>query len=462
MERRSTLPSRTSPDHRRGSSAARHPLCHVAIVGAGFSGTMVAVHLLAAGFEVTLIDRSGRFAEGLAYGTTEPVHRLNVRASAMSAFSDDADHFVNWLGRRGVDDGESYAPRLEYRAYIQDILGAARGQIRRLTDVAVAMTEDGLLLGSGERLAADAVIVAAGNLPPEPLRLLAAASIPTVDDPWNVQGRAVLAELAAESGDILVIGTGLTMVDTVLSLDARGFAGRVVALSRRGLVPRPHAPVVPVAIGAPDRHSLRHLLRWARSAGRNADWRAVVDSVRPFTAAIWREWTDAERARFLRHLRPWWEVHRHRIAPEVVRRLDVLKADGRLVVRAGRIVDVEADRVGVRFRGAFATERLNVAGIVNCTGPQGDLRKSRDPFLCDLLSTCGASTDEHGLGLNVDAELRVLSDANVPPLYAIGPMTRGTFWETVAVPDIRGQAQTLAATIAGDFAFARPLSRSVI
>lgn len=435
---------------------------HVAVVGAGFSGTMVAVHLLVEGFRVTLVDRSGCFAEGLAYGTTERIHRLNVRASAMSAFADNPSHFVSWLGSRGTQDGTTFAPRQDYRTYLQDVLNAAGGQLRRLADEAVAVTEDGLLLRSGERLAADAVVVAAGNLPPEPLRMLAEATIPTVDDPWSAQGRIVLAELAAQSGDILVIGTGLTMVDTVLSLDAHGFGGRIVALSRRGLVPRPHAPPAPVSVGMPDRRNLRQLVRWVRSTSRDADWRAVVDSLRPVTATIWQGWSDAERARFLRHARPWWDVHRHRIAPDVSQRLDALITGRRLVVRAGRIIEIEGDRVAVRFRGAPATERLDVAGIVNCTGPQGDLRKSRDPFLGDLLSRNIAATDAHGLGLNVDADLRIVSDANVPPLYATGPMTRGALWETVAVPDIRGQAQRLAHVIASDIAAsARPLARSV-
>lgn len=427
---------------------------HVAIVGAGFSGTMTAVHLLAQGFRVTLIDRSGRFGEGLAYGTARPEHLLNVRASSMSAFPDRPDHFARWLEARGEGNAASFAPRQVYRAYLHEILDMAGKRLERVTDEAVAL-EDGVRLSSGNRTAADAVVIAAGNLPPEPIRMLSASSLPVVNDPWGVLGRAMLAELAGQSGDILVLGTGLTMVDTVLSLDARGFAGRTIALSRRGLVPRPHAPAVAAAFGKPEYRSPRDLVNWVKRQARTADWRTVVDSLRPMTSAVWQGWTREERGRFLRHLRPWWDVHRHRIAPDVSQRLDTLVADGRLVVRAGSIFEVDGGGVIVRWRGRDETERLTVAGIVNCTGPQGDLWRSGDPLIRQLLDAGIATSDAFGLGLDVDVDLRVAgSGKSALPLYAIGPMTRGAFWETVAVPDIREQAQRLAGIIADDLELA--------
>lgn len=428
-------------------------LPHVAIVGAGFSGTITAVHLLARGVRVTLIDRSGRFAEGLAYGTAEPIHLLNVRACAMSAFPDQPDHFALWLESRGVGTATSFAPRQVYRAYLHEILDKAGERLARVTGDVVTI-DAGVGFASGGRLSADAVVVAAGNLPPEPIRSLAATSLPVVHDPWSADGRAALATLAGQGGDILVMGTGLTMVDTVLSLDALGFAGRTIALSRRGLVPRAHAHTAAIAAvsGTPEQRGPRDLVPWVRRRARTADWREVVDSLRPLTAAIWQGWTRGEQARFLRHLRPWWDVHRHRIAPEIARKLDALVVGGRLVTRAGRIVEVNDEAVHVRWRGHAGSERLTVAGIVNCTGPQGDLRRSGDALIRHLLSRGLATTDAQGLGLDVDADLRVIpgrGDTTLP-LYAIGPMTRGTFWETVAVPDIGGQAQRLAGVIAED------------
>lgn len=424
---------------------------HVAIIGAGFSGTMTAVHLLDRGVRVTLVDRSGRFGEGLAYGTARPEHLLNVRASSMSAFPDRPEHFARWLETRGHGSDASFAPRRLYRTYLHELLDAAGDRIERVTGEAVAL-DDGVLLASGARIAADAVVIAAGNLPPEPIRMLEATPLPMVNDPWSAEGRAALAELAGQSGDVLIVGTGLTMIDTVLSLDALGYTGRMIALSRRGLVPRAHAAVAPVEIVAPEHLSPGGLVRWIRQRARGADWRVVVDSLRPITAAIWRGWTRDERGRFLRHLRPWWDVHRHRIAPEVSTKIEALIADARLIVRAGRIVEVSDKEVSIRRRGREGVERLPVAGIVNCTGPQGDLRRTGDALIRDLLARGMATTDAQGIGLAVDQNLHVVPRGPGPafPIYAIGPMTRGTFWETVAVPDIRAQAKHLAAVIVDD------------
>lgn len=422
---------------------------HVAVIGGGFSGTMAAVHLLARGCRVTLIERSGRFAEGLAYGTREPVHLLNVRASNMSAFPDVPDHFACWLEARALGTGASFAPREAYRAYLKGILDDAGASLVRLADEAERLQDGAVRLASGASIEAEAVVVAVGNLPPAPLRAFAAATLPYANDPWSAEGRRALADMARAGGDVLVIGTGLTMVDTVLSLFAQGFGGRVVALSRRGLVPRSHAASAPGPKGVPAQRSPLALLRWVRGQAAQGDWRAVIDSLRPVTAAIWQGWTEAQRGAFIRHLRPWWDVHRHRIAPEVAEQLQRLTDKGRLLVQAGRITGVEDRHVHVRLRGR-ESERRSFAGIVNCTGPQADIRGSGNPMLRDLLGRGGARTDQLGLGFEVDADLRVLGAPG--RVYALGPMTRGTFWESVAVPDIRVQAQLLADTIAADLA----------
>ncbi len=412
---------------------------------------MAAVHLAARGAQVVLIDRSGAFAEGLAYGTREPAHRLNIRASGMSACPDDDDHFTRWLMARGAGTGGSYAPRGVYRDYLGDILTRAGGAVEMRTDEAVSIDIGGVRLASGATLDVDAVVVTTGNLPPQPMRLFAKVPVPYAEDPWSEAGRAVLDRLAAQDGDVLVIGTGLTAIDTVLALDARGFAGRVVALSRRGLLPRPHVLSAAASIEGPRAGSPRELLLWVRAQATVQDWRSVVDSLRAGTQTIWQSWADADRSRFLRHLRPWWDVHRHRIAPDVWTRIEALIGGERLLVRAGRVVDATDNPITIRPRGSVASERLSVAGIVNCTGPQGDLRRGGSALIADLLARGIATSDTFGLGLNVDPGLRIVPGAKLP-LYAIGPVTRGTLWETVAVPEIRGQAQCVADSIVKDFA----------
>ena len=426
---------------------------HVAIVGGGFSGTVTAVHLANAGARVTLIERGDRFGTGVAYGTYEPAHLLNVRASNMSALADRPDHFAEWFG-----EGSGFAGRMTYGAYLNELLAETDGGLEALYDDAVDVMPGAVALRSGRTIAADAVVVAAGNLLPEPWGAFAKVQVPYVNEPWSREGQGSVAELARRDGDLLILGTGLTMIDAMLSLDAHGFAGRVIALSRRGLLPRAHAAAGDAAPPLPEGRKPSSLLRWIRARSMDGDWRGVVDALRPVTADIWRGWTDAERSRFLRHLRPWWDVHRHRVAPEIAERVEGWIAGGRLRVRAGRVLVGEHGDVRVRMRGAAEAERIDVAGIVNCTGPQGDLRGSRDPLISALLASGAARTDSFGLGLDVDADCRLIDQAGrvSPSLYAVGPMTRGVFWEMTAVPDIRRQARDLAACIMGDLSAARP------
>lgn len=426
----------------------------VAIVGAGFSGTMLAVHLASRGAVVTLIDRRGRFGAGLAYSTTEPVHLLNVPAGKMSAFVDTPDHFAQWL-RGGKLGGEAtFARRIDYRAYLAEIWETGGSSVRRVEGEAIAVEGTTVRLASGAKLEADAVVIAAGNLPAAASPQWAAGTVPYVADPWSDEGHDTLCRLAAGGSEIVILGTGLTMIDTVLTLHAHGFGGSVLALSRRGLLPRAHDGTPPSAVPSPTDRTPPGLLRWAREQTGTSPWRAVIDSLRPITAAIWQGWSLAERGRFLRHLRPWWDVHRHRIAPQVGEKLAALQAEGRLVVAAGRIAGFDSEQVMIRRRGSAEAELRQCAGIVNCTGPQGDIRRSTNKLIRSLLDTGAARADPLGLGLDVDRDARVLgpSGAPTPGLYAIGPMTKGAFWEIIAVPDIRGQAQELASRIVADFA----------
>ena len=413
----------------------------VAIVGAGYSGTIAAVEIArsAPGAEIILIEKSGRFAAGAAYGTDSPGHRLNVRARNMSALAGDPDHFARWAEGEG-HDGDDYVPRRDYRRYLADLLDRAAGVIR-VTGEAVAVEDGGVRLESGERIGCEAAVLAGGNYPS---RLPAAFGPDGIDDPWGADGPAAVARAAAAGGELLLVGTGLTMVDMAVSLDEAGFAGRITALSRRGLVPRAHVspPLPPLDRTPPER--LSALVREVRS---NEPWRASVDGLRPYSVGLWRGLDEAEQRRFLRHLRPWWDVHRHRIAPEVAERIAAMRGEGRLEVMAGRIVRVEGGTATIARRGGGVTER-RFAAAINCTGPEGAIERVGDPLIRQLLASGRARPDRLGLGLDVDSESRVLGNGPSPALYALGPLTRGAFWEMVAVPDIRGQAAGVARAIA--------------
>jgi uncharacterized NAD(P)/FAD-binding protein YdhS len=413
----------------------------VAIVGAGYSGTIAAVEIArsAPGAAIVLIEKSGRFAQGAAYGTTSPGHLLNVRARNMSALAGEPGHFADWAAGEGHGP-DDYVPRRDYRRYLASLLDGAAG-VTRVTGEAVAVADEGVSLASGELVGCDVAVLAGGNYPS---RLPAAFGPGAIHDPWGPQGAAALAEAAARGGELLLVGTGLTMVDMAVSLEEAGFAGRILAASRRGLVPRAHlSPAAPPLDWEPPAR-LGALVGAVRA---RHPWRASVDGLRPHSIALWQGLSDSERDRFLRHLRPWWDVHRHRIAPGVAARIEEMRASGRLEIAAARIARVEGEWVTLARRGGGELRRRFDA-VVNCTGPEGAIGRVEDPLIRSLLASARARPDRLGAGLDVDCGSRVVGSGASPALYALGPLTKGAFWEIVAVPDIRGQAAAVARAIA--------------
>jgi uncharacterized NAD(P)/FAD-binding protein YdhS len=434
-------------------------IASVVIIGGGFSGALFAVNLLRhGGPRAILIERRSQVARGVAYSAPDPALLLNVRASNMSALPDRPNDFVEWLGRRGIL-AEGFVPRATYGEYLAELLeetwSADRSRLELISGDAIAADEDGdegmrVRLADGRSFSGDAVVLASGNLPPttppglDPDRLPASIY---VGNPW---GEALASGLKA-ADTVLILGTGLTMIDAVLLLEERGFRGRIVALSRHGLLPRHHAGGM-ASPGLSERPPVdpSRLLVAVRARAEAVGWRAAVDELRPYTRSLWLAASIEGRSRFLRHLRPWWDVHRHRIAPQVAERIAALRSEGRLRIVTGRTLGfaAEGDRVRMswRPRGGERSEDLLADRIVNCTGPQVDLDRSSEPLLQSLRSGGLIVPDPMRLGMATDAVSRAIdSDGNASDkLYALGPLTKGTFWEIVAVPDIREQAWTLA------------------
>jgi uncharacterized NAD(P)/FAD-binding protein YdhS len=246
-----------------------------------------------------------------------------------------------------------------------------------------------------------------------------------------------------------LVGTGLTMVDVVLSLDAAGHKGSILALSRRGQAPRAHADFEPAPVeqGEVPHARLAAMWRWLRRRSAEVGWRAAVDSLRPHSHALWQSLNDDEQRRFLRHARPWWDVHRHRIAPEVAATIARMVAEGRLQIMAGRIISAterpEGIDVELRRRGSDTPQGRTFAYSFNCTGPLHSIERTRDPLLRSLFDAGVTHPDRLGIGLKVDEKSRAGER-----LWALGPLTKGRYWEIIAVPDIREQA----ADVAGDIA----------
>jgi uncharacterized NAD(P)/FAD-binding protein YdhS len=390
----------------------------------------------------------------------------------MSAFADRPRDFLNWLGRRsdqvlaGVVPGEgAFVPRHLYGAYLRDLLldalcGAAPDTLVLRHDDVVAIDDSDsqltLQLASGESLPVDAAIVAGGNIPAVPVLPGEAAlrrSRRWRPDPWASDALRGLDPTAP----VLLIGTGLTMVDCTVSLLAQGHVGPIHALSRRGLLPLAHtalpAAVPPPLLAYPT--TLRALTRLLREQTRGAiadglPWQAVIDALRPVTQELWQAATQEDRARFLRHVRPWWDVHRHRMAPAVATQIEGAVARRQLRVHAGRITgcDLAADCVDVQFRprGGADPVTLNVARVVNCSGLASDITKVTDPLLQSLLREGTARPDPLRLGLDVTPKgaLRDRNGVASQRLFAVGTLTRGAFWEVTAVPDLRRQCEAVA------------------
>lgn len=450
----------------------------LAIVGAGFSGTLLAVHLLRgarAPLHVVLIERSGRHGRGLAYASPSASHLLNVRVANMSAFPDQPAHLCDWLQARGLATGlpeagvPAFVPRQVYGEYLEALLaearaGAADGVHCTLLGTAATALDahaDGwqLQLEDGSTLAAARVVLCTGNVRPSPPCALPDA-LPAgryVADPWD---HATLAAIPA-TATVLIAGTGLTMVDVLLSLLDHGHRGPIVAISRRGLLPQAHA-----AAGAPFScpdvdagfERLSALLACVRAGVRAAggDWRAVIDGLRPHTQALWASLPMSERRRFLRHLRPYWEVHRHRLAPPVAARLHAALADGRLRLHAARLQGIGCGGDGrlhaeARLRGSDATLRFAADVLVNATGPQCDWARLDDALLRDALDRGLLRADALGIGLDADADGALLDVSGWPQpgLYGLGPLVRGRVWELTAVPELRLAAAGLGARLAG-------------
>ena len=426
----------------------------VVIIGGGFSGSMLAAQLARRGVSSIIVEGRDRAGKGTAFSTPEAVHLLNVPAAKMSALPDQADHFAEAVAGEGYE-ATDFVPRRRFGAYLSEILGDARdsGLVSVIAGEAVE-AEPGwtVTLADGSEIKAGALALAQGNQPPEPLR--AAQGISSglfVNDPWSDEGRAAVSRVAQDGGDVLIVGTGLTMVDVVLSLDAAGHQGRIVALSRRGLTPRAHAAHEPVPVEREEvpHGSVRGLWRWLRKRGAELGWRGAVDSLRPHSHALWQALDEEQQKRFLRHARPWWDVHRHRIAPEVAAVLKRLIGEGRLEIVAGRIKSMrEGNRelvAGIQRRGTSETRERHFALGVNCTGPLGAIGRSEDRVLKNLFDAGLARPDWLGMGLDVDGKSRV---TGAERLWAVGPLTKGRFWEIVAVPDIRGQVADVAEDIA--------------
>lgn len=441
----------------------------ITIVGAGFSGSVLATQLASAeegAPEICLVGVGDTFARGVAYGQARPEHLLNVRAGLLGAHPDRPDDFATWLSLGPRGRGE-FLPRVAYGDYLAERLREAHeaaGNLSLIRQEAIAITRVGegyrVHLDDGGYFASDRVVLALGALPPQRLAGIGprlAQSPRYIGWPWQDDA---LERIEADAR-VLIVGTGLTMADVVATLAARGHRGGLTAISRHGLLPRAHAAVPGPAIELPPSirqalsgRDLRALLAAVRSLVHVApDWHSVVDALRPHTQAFWRSLPDAQRARFLRHLRSHWEVARHRIAPRVAEVIEGLQATGQLQVRAARLLRAglraQSAEVLLRGRGEEQADVAQYDYVIRATGLDTDIVRTTHPLVSHLVDAGLLVADPHGLGAEVGDDLQVLDRHRAPVrgLYCLGPLLRGHLWEITAVPELRTAAAALATTL---------------
>lgn len=449
----------------------------VAILGGGFSGAAVAYHLALGGREhadIFVFEPRESIGKGLAYDTADPSHRINVPATRMSLLPDDPDHFARWVEQQAVvaDDpdaarpnGDVYPRRGVFGAYVHDQLSSllqsgavrhARAEVRSVTKIGDRWQ---VTASNGETVIADVVVIATTHpAPSAPLRLAhALAQHPRfIADPLEPR----CLDVIRPQDRVLIVGNGLTSADVIASLTRRGHRGGLVSVSRRGLRSRGHAPLTQEPFGdflnPPAKTALELLVRIRaaiRDAGKSGlTWHAVIDQVRMCGQEIWSHLPVHERRQVVRHLRPYWDVHRFRIAPQVEDVIDTALAEGRLQVERAGIGAVRtfSETIFVTLAGRGApVQELAFDAVVVTTGPAHGQIFGQSDWLRQLAADGHVHLDPTGLGLACNARSQALDTKGEPDksLLIAGPLARGYFGELMGLPQVSEHAVLVAQTV---------------
>ncbi|WP_454864984.1 FAD/NAD(P)-binding protein [Pseudomonas rhizophila] len=450
------------------------------IIGAGFSGTVAAIEFLRTapeGSKLIIVNRSGQMAKGLAYGTNSPIHLLNVPAGNMTAIVNEPDSYLRYcqLSDESIT-ASSFTPRKLYGEYLESLLkGAefsAKGRVHFKQICANVKYISGrangatIELDNKEEIFADQVILALGHFPP--LTPFALAGIQNthsyIPDPWSKS----ISKLHDSDAPILLVGGGLTALDVISSLKKNNHTGKIFMLSRRGLLPLPHRSSRGTTVShnsfreklilqAPTTLNYFHLIRRYINTCTDSNWRDVVAALRPITSQLWIRLPRKERDRFLRHVQPYWDVHRHRVAPGTYAMFEEALKETKISTIAGRIKSVEERtddiKLTISLRGKPQETTLNVKHIINCTGPNSNPKLIDEHLIKSLISKDLISIDKHGLGINVTNDLAVIDSTGKASTWLtyVGPMLKANFWEATAVPELRVYASLAAAKVSALF-----------
>lgn len=444
----------------------------IAIIGSGLSGTLTAINLLqqTEPVHITLYEQQPhQLNRGAAYTENNVYQPLNVPIGHMSLYSEDSNHFYNWLREDESclnaciygTELDNYVPRKIFGDYLKDTFNKVVAQSANKHHIDVVQNQVlGIVpFGDGYKVSTSAgvnhfeqVVLAAGNVPPQQAIFLPPhcrqLELPIIHS-WKGLPKI------ESTKQVLIVGSGLSMVDTIIELHRQGFNGSIRVLSRHGLIPLPEIPEPHNHLTLPISESAYEQFRAFRALSKEAEthgsgWRTIFHNIRPQIPALWQALPETEKLRFMRHLQPYWEVHRHCVPAFSYQLIQNLIAEGRLQLLKGRITDIGLSTDGkatvtYRPRHTQASVSFGTDIIVNCTGPVTDLTHSGDPLLEQLLQSGTAASGPLKMGLETNdfGEL-INSQGQVQKgLFAIGSLRKGNLWETTALREIRQQAEAL-------------------
>ena len=434
-----------------------------AIVGGGVSGTSLAAALSSRAkpdFRAIVFEPS-ELGPGTAYTPQSASLLVNGPVRAMSAMPGDKKHLERWL----VDESEdALICRARYGAYMRSVgsatLAAHPGISHVRSEIVdLQATGDGFILrgSDGAEFVARSVVLALGNFSPDetflPRELREWEYFSR--DPWRVDVAPF------ENRDIALIGNRLTAMDVIALLDERAFRGRVHLISRHGYIPSvedPRVRGIDLTEYALDYSTPLRVLRALRkiAASFEGDWRAIVEGLRPMSPHIWASWSLTERRRFMRHLQSIWGAHRYRVPAATFASYVRFQAEGRILHHRGRIAraNVDGDEISLELQYASEWSTVCVTHVVNCSGPNADITRVHHPLVENALARGLLRPDQLNLGVETAANFRVVdaSGRSSASLYAMGPLIRGLWYESTAVPEITTQAGAIAAELLSETA----------
>ncbi|MCJ8510454.1 FAD/NAD(P)-binding protein [Rhizobium lemnae] len=453
------------PTQSRHASEGRR----TAIVGGGFTGATLAMLLArrssGQGGTITVFEPRSTLGTGLAYDTADPNARLNVAAHRIRAVPGNPGAFHAWLkstGRLEADPQSSqggmiYARRSDFgdfmQAQIQPELRA--GRIAHVQKNVMSIGRDHghwcISDSAGQSYEADAVVIATSN-PPARLPLDRGSDL--IRDNFDLSG-------VKPDDRIVIAGTGLTAMEMLETLHARGHRGSITMISRTGLLPRRQPDGDFTGYGdsffrnCRTAASLLHAIRGAvdQVTRDGLPWQSVIEALRHQAPSLWQAMSVSERLRVKRHLLRWYEVHRHRMPPMTAEIVQSLQASGQLTILAAQIRDVKAQGGGVILqlspRGASSPVSIKADHLLVAIGPDHAGILDYHRYLRTLYDAGFIKTDIYGFGIACDARSRAVARDGYPvnDLFIAGALARGTFVELAGVPELASQMERIARQI---------------